>query len=122
MKTVGLKTNLHSIMYLLIREQCRKYQDHMDLHSIMYLLIPRQESIPKKSLKQFTFHNVSINSHRQSVKFLHQFVFTFHNVSINSICSGSFIQDKYTFTFHNVSINSLFYYRLMFRPILIYIP
>ena len=48
----------------------------------MFLLIRECRAVEIPSL--FTFHNVSINSHRQSVKFLHQFVFTFHNVSINS--------------------------------------
>ena len=59
---------LHSIMYLLIPARlqiictCR-----CNLHSIMYLLIQEIARCLKEKEKEFTFHNVSINSLRHPV-------------------------------------------------------
>ena len=76
------------------------------LHSIMYLLILESQVETVVKARQFTFHNVSINS----VFFLTYAplanIFTFHNVSINSQMKKLFISQPMKFTFHNVSINS----------------
>ena len=71
-------------MYLLIRHDGLQVDKYIaDLHSIMYLLIPIQRHI-KQLIKQFTFHNVSINSNNAEMMRLLREEFTFHNVSINS--------------------------------------
>ena len=54
-----------------------------NLHSIMYLLIRNIKS-GILLIKKFTFHNVSINSSFHVCLPLFKTKFTFHNVSINS--------------------------------------
>ena len=55
-----------------------------NLHSIMYLLIRNIKS-GILLIKKFTFHNVSINSSFHVCLPLFKTKFTFHNVSINSL-------------------------------------
>ena len=57
-----LYPNLHSIMYLLIRITMSSKCMIINLHSIMYLLIQSSKLSSVCSSKTFTFHNVSINS------------------------------------------------------------
>ena len=56
----------------------------LNLHSTMFLLIQENAQINGCYQRQFTFHNVSINSnsYEEAENLLLQF--TFHNVSINS--------------------------------------
>ena len=104
--------------------QCYKI---INLHSIMYLLI-RDVSNGIVNSNVFTFHNVSINSkynlsnimkraYLHSIMYLlilvsrfhrieWRMVFTFHNVSINSLFRRKHSGAVGLFTFHNVSINS----------------
>ena len=55
----------------------------LNLHSIMYLLI-RDKALAKAIEILFTFHNVSINSATPTEAAPTPTRFTFHNVSINS--------------------------------------
>ena len=71
----------------------------------MYLLI-LEEANAERMIKEFTFHNVSINSITELNAAIIEFKFTFHNVSINSVIQMNETQEKVSFTFHNVSINS----------------
>ena len=71
-------------MYLLILEKTNYLGgSKTNLHSIMYLLILEYVYLMHRAFK-FTFHNVSINSILQIVYEKSMFEFTFHNVSINS--------------------------------------
>ena len=100
-----LYPNLHSIMYLLIRITMSSKCMIINLHSIMYLLILLW-SFVLGVVKRFTFHNVSINSEKTMIYVdtknnLHSIMYLLIQSSkLSSVCSSK------TFTFHNVSINS----------------
>ena len=76
------------------------------LHSTMFLLIRRSLQLQSHRFPVFTFHNVSINTHRNQSEGKFEHFFTFHNVSINTIFSLTSIATTSIFTFHNVSINT----------------
>ena len=57
-------------------------------------------------VKNFTFHNVSINTAFLMRFCERSFVFTFHNVSINTCIPDCPSHHMVIFTFHNVSINT----------------
>ena len=59
------KVTLHSTMFLLIRRQrLAKLQKNTTLHSTMFLLIRSRHRSGVQCPNSFTFHNVSINTHR----------------------------------------------------------
>ena len=58
------------------------------------------------TMKNFTFHNVSINTATVICCFMIVICFTFHNVSINTYKNNEGCSDPTAFTFHNVSINT----------------
>ena len=93
-------------MYLLILLDALTAQRiEANLHSIMYLLIPAQTVVESRGYKLFTFHNVSINSHLQFLKFpLHAYLHSIMYLLI-PVQSPTFAAAG-LFTFHNVSINS----------------
>ena len=98
---------LHSTMFLLIpQQQFANWDCNASLHSTMFLLIRRSLQLQSHRFPVFTFHNVSINTHRNQSEGKFEHFFTFHNVSINTIFSLTSIATTSIFTFHNVSINT----------------
>ena len=76
---------LHSTMFLLIRYPGEPVQrKNGPLHSTMFLLIPEAGKFTWEGFKNFTFHNVSINTSSWRHSSWSSIDFTFHNVSINT--------------------------------------
>ena len=93
-------------MYLLIQPLQNKIKTQKsNLHSIMYLLIRKTgDTVNAKDL--FTFHNVSINSPVAAYSLplllhLHSIMYLLIRVMVADL-----IFQSSSFTFHNVSINS----------------
>ena len=93
-----------------------------NLHSTMFLLIRETWLNYKLLAGKFTFHNVSINTGSGSTKVTGIKLFTFHNVSINTGIWVKPATDPPAFTFHNVSINTTTRRELRVLRKLIYIP
>ena len=72
----------------------------------MFLLIQECKKKYIVLLKDFTFHNVSINTVTEETIETKVSNFTFHNVSINTPFRAINRAQKCLFTFHNVSINT----------------
>ena len=101
-------SSLHSTMFLLIpQQQFANWDCNASLHSTMFLLIRRSLQLQSHRFPVFTFHNVSINTHRNQSEGKFEHFFTFHNVSINTGTAERYKQSAETFTFHNVSINTV---------------
>ena len=124
-------SSLHSTMFLLIpQQQFANWDCNASLHSTMFLLIRRSLQLQSHRFPVFTFHNVSINTHRNQSEGKFEHFFTFHNVSINTVIttlkscmilktlhSTMFLlilrenleklECCLNFTFHNVSINTM---------------
>ena len=101
-------SSLHSTMFLLIpQQQFANWDCNASLHSTMFLLIRRSLQLQSHRFPVFTFHNVSINTHRNQSEGKFEHFFTFHNVSINTEVPHPSALYLVFFTFHNVSINTI---------------
>ena len=78
----------------------------LNLHSTMFLLIREHNTISGRGPFDFTFHNVSINTEHRISLICITASFTFHNVSINTAAHDVDKMLMTLFTFHNVSINT----------------
>ena len=122
-------TSLHSTMFLLILFAIfHRQSPDLTLHSTMFLLIRIRLPL-SENRRDFTFHDVSINTMANLTALSAAQVFTFHDVSINTrlaylvklqICTlhstmfllirlyrPIFINHSSCFTFHDVSINTI---------------
>ena len=92
--------SLHSTMFLLILcVLAKRRRGRLPLHSTMFLLIRGFGDVRKCSVRHFTFHDVSINTHHTASDRGYIPVFTFHDVSINT--SGKRSWTSFLFPLHS---------------------